>query len=89
MLTDQAGTLRLCRASRIRTIHGSLAIEGNTSTEAQITSVLNGKRVIAPPRDVLEVHNALAAYEHFQSWKPESEQGSVGGASNFDVRPDC
>ncbi len=74
VLTDQAGTLRLRRASRIRIIHGSLAIEGNTLTEAQITAVLNGKRVIAPPRDVLEVHNALAAYEHFQSWKPESEQ---------------
>ena len=50
VLTDQAGTLRLRRASRIRIIHGSLAIEGNTLTEAQITAVLNGKRVIAPPR---------------------------------------
>ncbi len=30
VLTDQAGALRLRRINRIRTIHGSLAIEGNT-----------------------------------------------------------
>lgn len=40
-------TLR--RNNRIRTIHGSLAIEQNTLTIEQVTAVLNGKRVIAPP----------------------------------------
>ncbi len=74
MLTDQARALRLRRINRIRTIHGSLAIEGNTLSEAQITAILDGKRVIAPPREVQEVKNALAAYEHFDSWKPESEK---------------
>ena len=34
-------TLR--RANRIRTIHGSLAIEQNTLTLEQVTAVLNGK----------------------------------------------
>ena len=50
--------LRLRRINRIRTIHGSLAIEGNTLTEAQITAILEGRRVMAPPREILEVHNA-------------------------------
>jgi Fic family protein len=40
--------------NRIRTIHGSLAIEGNSLSEAQITAILEGKRVIAPPREVQE-----------------------------------
>jgi len=59
--------------NRIRTIHGSLAIEGNTLSEAQITAILEGKRVIAPPREVQEVKNALAAYDRFDTWKLEAE----------------
>ena len=74
VLTDQAKALRLRRINRIRTIHGSLAIEGNTLSEAQITAILEGKRVIAPPREVQEVKNALAAYDRFDTWKPEAEK---------------
>ena len=74
VLTDQARALRLRRINRIRTIHGSLAIEGNTLSESQITAILDGKRVIAPPREVQEVKNALAAYDRFHTWKPEAEK---------------
>jgi Fic family protein len=74
VLTDQARALRLRRINRIRTIHGSLAIEGNTLSEAQITAILEGKRVIAPPREVQEVKNALAAYDRFDTWQPEAEK---------------
>jgi Fic family protein len=79
VLTDQARALRLRRINRVRTIHGSLAIEGNTLSEAQITAILEGKRVIAPPREVQEVKNALAAYDRFDSWKPESEKDLLEG----------
>jgi Fic family protein len=74
VLTEQASALRLRRINRIRTVHGSLAIEGNTLSEAQITAILEGKRVIAPPREVQEVKNALAAYDRFDDWKPEAEK---------------
>jgi Fic family protein len=74
ILTDRARTLRLRRINRIRTIHGSLAIEGNTLSESQITAILEGRRVIAPPREVQEAKNALAAYDRFQTWKPEKER---------------
>ncbi|MDT8443158.1 MAG: Fic family protein [Desulfuromonadales bacterium] len=74
VLTDQARSLRLRRINHIRTIHASLAIEGNTLSEAQITAILEGKRVIAPPREVQEVKNALAAYDRFDTWKPEYEK---------------
>ena len=74
VLADQSKALRLRRINRIRTIHGSLAIEGNTLSEAQITAILDGKRVIAPPREVQEVKNALAAYDRFDIWKPEAEK---------------
>ncbi len=65
--------LRLRRVNRIRTIHGSVAIEGNTLSEKQITAILEGKRVVAPPREVLEVRNALAAYSQLSNWVPENE----------------
>ena len=54
-------TLR--RTNRIRTIHGSLAIEQNTMTLEQVTAVLNGKQVLAPPKDIAEVKNAYEIYE--------------------------
>lgn len=74
VLTDQARALRLRHINRIRTIRGSLAIEGNTLSEAQITAILEGKRVIAPPREVQEVKNALSAYDRFDTWKPKAEK---------------
>ena len=72
-LGDQAGTLRLRRINRIRTIQGSLAIEGNTLSEEQITAILEGKRVIAPARELQEAKNAIDAYDHFQNWTPQNE----------------
>ena len=53
----------LRRESRIRTIHSSLAIEQNTLTLEQVTDVINGKRILAPPQDIHEVKNAYEAYE--------------------------
>jgi len=70
---ERGGDLRLRRANRIRSVHGSLAIEGNTLSEAQITAILEGKRVIAPPREIQEVRNALAAYDRLAEWRPEGE----------------
>ena len=70
---DLARELRLNRINRIRTVTGSLAIEGNTLSEAQITAILDGKPVIAPPREIQEAHNALAAYEQLLDWQPHRE----------------
>ena len=51
------------RSNRIRTIHGSLAIEQNTLSLEQVTAVLGGKQVLAPPKDIAEVKNAYEIYE--------------------------
>ncbi len=69
VLEEQQSNLRLRRINRIRTIQGSLAIEGNTLTEEQITAVLEGKPVIAPPREIQEVRNAIIAYEMLNQWQ--------------------
>jgi len=65
--------LRLRRINRIRTIHGSLAIEGNTLSEDQITAIVEGKHVVAPPREIQEVKNAIAAYDTLDRWRPDTE----------------
>ena len=63
-------TLR--RANRIRTIHGSLAIEQNTLSLEQVTAVLNGKQVLASPKDIAEVKNAYGIYEWLEELNPYS-----------------
>ncbi len=65
--------LRLRRANRIRTIQGSLAIEGNTLSEEQITAVLEGTPVMAPPAEIQEVRNALKTYDRLPDWNPTNE----------------
>jgi Fic family protein len=54
---------RLRRLNRIRTVQATTAIEGNTLSVEQVTAVLDGKRVRGPAREILEVKNALAAYD--------------------------
>lgn len=62
----------LRRMNRIRSIYSSLAIEQNTLSLEQVTAVLNGKRVIAPPKDIAEVQNAYEIYEILDTLNPYS-----------------
>jgi Fic family protein len=61
---------QLRRKNRIRTIQASLAIEGNSLTRNQVTALLDKKRVIGPPQDILEVQNAITAYRRLAEFKP-------------------
>ena len=54
MLDKPAPKLR--KENRIKTIHSSLGIEGNTLTIDQITALLEGEKVIGPQKDILELH---------------------------------
>jgi len=63
-------SLLLRRANRIRTVHASLAVEGNTLSLDQVEAVLEGRRVIGPAGEIQEVRNALTAYEVMESWEP-------------------
>ncbi len=65
---------KLRKQNRIKTIHSSLKIEGNTLTEEQITALLENKRVIGPQKDVLEVLNAIKIYENLEQYKPSNEK---------------
>ena len=60
---EQEDGVRLRRANRIKTIHSSLAIEGNTLSEDEVRDIIDGKNVVAPIRQIQEVKNAIATYE--------------------------
>jgi Fic family protein len=62
----------LRRENRIKTIQSSLAIEGNTLEIEQVTAILNKQRVVAPAREILEVQNAILAYDLLPKLKSHS-----------------
>ncbi|MDR2916589.1 MAG: Fic family protein [Tannerella sp.] len=89
--------LRLHRINRIKTIQGSLAIEGNALSADQITAILDGKPVIAPINEVQEVRNAIKAYQLLDELNPNSidnllkahftmEAGLIDDAGSFRLK---
>ncbi|MFO7868296.1 MAG: Fic family protein [Bacteroidales bacterium] len=60
----------LRKKNRIKTIHSSLEIEGNTLTIEQITAIIENKRVIGSKKDILEVKNAISVYDYLDKLNP-------------------
>ncbi len=60
------------RDNRVRTIQGSVGIEGNTCTVAQVEAISAGKVVAVPELERIEVKNALEAYAALSSFDPFS-----------------
>ena len=69
---EQTDGIRLRKANRIKTIHSSLAIEGNSLTEGQVKDIINGKTIVAPLREIQEVKNAIDTYELYPLLDPFS-----------------
>ncbi|MEE8057861.1 MAG: Fic family protein, partial [Pseudomonadales bacterium] len=62
----------LRKQNRIKTIQGSLSIEGNTLSASQITALLDKKRIIGPKKDIVEVVNAINAYGEIATYRAGS-----------------
>ena len=63
---------QLRKQNRIKTIAGTLAIEGNTLSEEQITAIVDGKSVLVSARELAEVKGAIAAYDALPRFQPAS-----------------
>lgn len=69
---EQKDGLLLRKVNRIKTIHSSLAIEGNTLNEDQVRDIIDGKTLVAPIKEIQEVKNAIATYNLYPTLNPYS-----------------
>lgn len=74
IIREQLLTPYLRRENRIKTIRSSLYIEANTLSLEQVADVVDGKAVIGPKNDILEVKNALDAYIELLTCDPYNIQ---------------
>jgi len=64
----------LRKQNKIRTIQASLAIEGDTLTEDQITAIIENKWVLGPQKDIKEVINGVGVYDELDRLNSFSEK---------------
>lgn len=64
----------LRKQNRIKSIHSSCAIEANLLSIDQVSDVINGHKVIGPLKDILEVQNAIRAYQQIELINPLNEK---------------
>ena len=62
--------IQLHRENRVRTIHSSLAIEGNSLSLSEVTAVIEGKVVAGKQTEIKEVKNAYEAYDKIMTFDP-------------------
>lgn len=60
--------VRLRKISQIKTITGTLQIEGNTLSEQQVTALMEGKRVLGTMREIAEVNGAIEVYNRVEQF---------------------
>lgn len=58
--------------NRIKSIYSSLAIENNSFELPQVSDIIDGKTVIGPMDEIIEVRNAYKAYEKLGDFNPYS-----------------
>ena len=62
-------TPTLRKKNRIKTIAGTLEIEGNFLGEEKVTAIIEGKRVLGRYEEILEVEGVIGAYKLFESYR--------------------
>lgn len=66
--SSSKSTVMLRKKNRIKTLAGTLEIEGNYLGEEKITAILDGKRVLASVHELSEVQGAIKAYEKLDNF---------------------
>ncbi len=68
ILAPSSITPTLRKANKIKTITGTLEIEGNTLGIEKITAILEGKRVMGSIREIAEVNGAIKVYDNLATF---------------------
>jgi len=74
---------QLRKQNQIKTIQGTLAIEGNTLSLDQITAVIEHKPVVGPPNEIREVQNAINVYSRLGAYKSGSEKSFLNAHADL------
>jgi Fic family protein len=69
-LNEYKRNLHLRKTNRLRSIHSSAAIEGNTLSLKQVSDIIDGKRIIGNPREIKEIKNIYDVYEQMLKFNP-------------------
>lgn len=65
-------TSNLRKINRIKTLAGTLEIEGNFLGEEKITAILDGKTVLGTFSEITEAKGAIEAYKEFENYNPKN-----------------
>lgn len=60
----------LRKKNQIKTVVGTLAIEGNNLDIKQVTAILDGKKVIGNKKEIQEVKSAINTYANIENFNP-------------------
>ena len=66
--------LKLRKISKIKTLIGTLKIEGIEADEEKVTALLEGKRILATKRELAEIKGAIALYDNIDKFDSKSEK---------------
>ncbi len=66
--------IELRRKNRARSIQANLSIEGNSLDLDQVSAIIDGKKILGPQQEILEIQNAIKAYEYMPQLKSSSEK---------------
>ena len=73
-IKKELATPKLRKKNRIKSITGTLQIEGNSFSEAKVTNVINGKTVLGTMREIEEVKGAIEAYDYLEKYDYKKEK---------------
>ena len=73
-IKKELNTPKLRKKNRIKSITGTLQIEGNSFSEEKVTNVINGKTVLGTMREIEEVKGAIVAYDYLENYDYKKEK---------------
>jgi Fic family protein len=66
--------LKIRKISKIKTLIGTLKIEGINADEEKVTAILEGKRVLATQKEISEIKGAVTIYENIDKFDYKDEK---------------
>jgi len=73
-IKKELNTPKLRKKNRVKSITGTLQIEGNSFSEEKVTNVINGTTVLGTLREIEEVKGAIEVYDYLEKYDYKNEK---------------